>query len=405
MRGTFVKILLFLLFVSTANGLFYWARQGSTYWCIEPYTGYQSPYSFYGYNSSTSSSTLPFQAQDTSFVFFYMDTTHDSLAVIYLHDKHTDHDGGSMRLLFNGLPSYIHMFQDDPTDANDSIFLDHATWAWSTCCTDGAILSGFSTDSCFAYTTTMTSVTGIHWWLLLSDSFSTLIELDMTEPLQLGCSPDTPYFSYRVTDTLIPCDSPATVLITNPLCAEMLFQTTCITDSDSIVCDSIVAVPENSSEYPVTFSHLPENTNRIVVNPLLPCIPPETLFISFDCCPEASAKLLCPSQERCYSFTSCQDQTISFLISLFRDSTMYTSTYADTNQIYFTIGVQHPDTTTDIIYLQSNCGCFTFDTGDTLRVIFHSECEMLDSLIHDGDMVTIQLDSMFTTTGCKIEFR
>jgi len=81
------------------------------------------------------------------------------------------------------------------------------------------------------------------------------------------------------------------------------------------------------------------------------------------------------------------------------------SNLIDTSQIYFTVAIQHPDTSSEIIYLRGDCGCFNFFPGNVMIVDFHSGCDTLSTYIGDGDMVTLQLDSLFTTSGCKVEFR
>ncbi len=308
---------------------------------------------------------------------------------------------------FENIPTSLARFQDDPssTDSHDTIQYDHAVWQWSTCCTDGGGFSGFPLDTCLSFTITITRISGIRSWLLISGNRDTLIPLDTSKTLELGYAIDTPYFAYDLGSSTVVCDDTVSVLITNPLCTEMLFDVSITDDTFSVIYDSIVAVPDGADSFEVTFTGVPPEAKHILTNPLLPCIPGDTLDLSVGCCFDYFTKFICPQQDECFSLVSCRDQTISIELALLLGDSLVFTDQIDTTRIYFTLGIQHPDTTTETIPLQSDCGCFNFVPGDTMTVIFHSGCDLLDTLINDGDMVILQLDSLITKNGCEINFR
>ena len=109
------------------------------------------------------------------------------------------------------------------------------------------------------------------------------------------------------------------------------------------------------------------------------------IFTIGPCCKPALTSIGCP-YPNCYSFTSCNPQPVSFIIS---DTTGQTINHSRT---YFTIRVYHSGGGSDTYSITGDSPAITW-SGDTAEIDWTS--------ISDGDSVVITLDSLFTDEGCR----
>ncbi len=374
-------LLIFVVVVSAQVSNFFWAQQGSTFWCIEPYVSDSSISLFYGYDMMYSSSSwIPFQAYDTSFVFFYLNEPACSLGLVFLHDHHDDGDGGKMTIYYDFPPEAYIAVRDG--EDQDTFATDHIYWQWLDCCTDGAAFNGFPLDSCYQAQIQITYIDtndggGIDHWMLISGNCDEYIELDTSLALFLGVATSAPSFAAEPESLSIACRTEAgEVTVRNDWCYELGLSVVATEGCSCGVSDFTLPPYADTT---LTVYAFDECTLR-VFSPF-PCV--DTVVVPVSCLPcTLAAQFVCPTS--CDIATSCSPQEVELVIfdptgaSAPCDTCLWGRVFVDIS-----------------LYDLASLVDSTFYVGDTLHVLFW---------ISASSRIVFMLDSVANTAGCVVRF-
>jgi len=106
----------------------------------------------YGIPDAASANT-GMEIADRSLEFIYIDPTDEMAYLVIIHDIANDATGGNSQILVTGAVGGSVVFMDDPTEGGLQEFdpltgSGTLTWAWLSCCTDGAIIGPFNRSLC-----------------------------------------------------------------------------------------------------------------------------------------------------------------------------------------------------------------------------------------------------------------
>jgi hypothetical protein len=119
----------------------YWASRGATTVQIDPYPGTQTVASWYRYNNGHgSSANTGLELHNRSIEMLYQEPDGD-VHVVIIHDRYNGSGGGNSNMSFTGMFGASVQVRDDSSEGgsvNATTGNGSGTWAWVSCCTDGA---------------------------------------------------------------------------------------------------------------------------------------------------------------------------------------------------------------------------------------------------------------------------
>lgn len=164
--------------------------QGGVSSPISALLGDESAGSFYSYgNPAASSANTGLEMSNTLVLFLYQDTTTGIVSFFLIVDIADDGSGGSMEFEVNCVPpgGYVSV-SDEPGEFGGEPPLISGIWDWSSCCTDGGVISGMGCSNTFNVDLLISSGIDNIVWLSGDINDPTLINFNLTgEIITVNC--------------------------------------------------------------------------------------------------------------------------------------------------------------------------------------------------------------------------